>query len=222
MKKMITLSLIGLLIPLFCVSAQEIVPFNGLVIDAEGNGVAHLSVVVKGTNKIAVTDHDGRFGLTNVAPDAVLVMSMGDASVEVAVAGRKSLKVMFVDSNRTSAEESRELEKQGSDYVERRELSAGREVILGDDLRSSSADVLLEALVECSSCLALTNNGLTLIENVSLQDSKPILIVEGREVENLDMVSMADVDVITIYQNEGECTACGFKGIIEVKLKNEN
>ena len=37
MKKMITLSLIGLLIPLLYVSAQEIVPFNGLVIDAEGN-----------------------------------------------------------------------------------------------------------------------------------------------------------------------------------------
>ena len=75
--------------------------------------------------------------------------------------------------------------------------------------------------MECSSSLTLTNNGLTLIENVSLQDSKPMIMVNGYEVESFDLVNMSDVDMITIYKDEGECTACGFKGVIDVKIKNE-
>ena len=221
MKRIFTLSLM-LLLPLVYAYAQEIIPFNGLVIDSNGEGIAHISVVVKGTNKIAVTDHDGRFGLTNVATDAVLVMSMGNSAIEVPVSGRKSIKVMLVDSKSVSAEESRDLEKQGLDYVRSRELSSGREVILGEDLRKSTADTLMEALVELSSSLTITNNGLTLLENASLQDSKPMIIINGIEAEDMEMVNMSDVDVITIYKNEGECTACGFKGIIEIKIKNES
>lgn len=220
MRRFLALCL-ALFAPLFYVAAQGPVPFNGLVVDANGNGIGHISVMVKGTRKITITDHDGKFGLTDVAPDAVLVLSMGNGAIEVSVSGRKSLKVMLIDSNSANAEASSAIEQQGSDYVQRRELNSGREVILGDDLRNSSADTFIEALVECSSSLALTNNGLTLIENVSLQDSKPMIMVNGYEVESFDLVNMSDVDVITIYKDEGECTACGFKGVIDVKIKNE-
>lgn len=211
-----------LLLPLVYAYAQEMIPFNGLVVDAAGKGVAHMSVRVKGTDKLAMTDHDGRFGLTNVAADAVLVMSMGKSAVEVPLNGRKSIKVMFVDTNSANAEEAQDIEKQGSEYVKRRELTSGREVILGEELRKSTADTLLEALVERSKSLTITNNGLTLLENASLEDSKPMIIVNDIEVEDLGMINMSDVDVVTIYKNEGECTACGFKGIIEIKMKNES
>ena len=221
MKRIFALSLM-LLLPLVYAYAQEMIPFNGLVVDAAGKGVAHMSVRVKGTDKLAMTDHDGRFGLTNVAADAVLVMSMGKSAVEVPLNGRKSIKVMFVDTNSANAEEAQDIEKQGSEYVKRRELTSGREVILGEELRKSTADTLLEALVERSKSLTITNNGLTLLENASLEDSKPMIIVNDIEVEDLGMINMSDVDVVTIYKNEGECTACGFKGIIEIKMKNES
>ena len=73
------------------------VPFNGLVIDGHGNGISRMRVEVKGTDKRTVSDKMGRFGLTDIADDAVLVFRRKGVKVEIGVNGRRSLRVMLLE-----------------------------------------------------------------------------------------------------------------------------
>ena len=55
-------------------SAKDI-PFNGLIISEEGYAIQKMKVQVKGRSRHAVSDKQGRFGLTNVPADAILQFS---------------------------------------------------------------------------------------------------------------------------------------------------
>ena len=54
-------------------SAQEGVPFNGLITDANGKGISNVKVsLLSGTEKYTRTNRKGRFGLTNVQANDTL------------------------------------------------------------------------------------------------------------------------------------------------------
>lgn len=74
---------------------QSLIDVKGKVTDAETNeGLAGVSVLVKGTTSGAVTDADGNYSLANLEESAVLVFSMiGFTSVEEVVGNRTVIDV---------------------------------------------------------------------------------------------------------------------------------
>ena len=61
---------------------EERIPFNGLISQQSGAKLSKIKVEVKSTGKYTYTDKLGRFGLTNVKPDDILILTGKNLSVE--------------------------------------------------------------------------------------------------------------------------------------------
>ena len=69
--------------------AQQKKTITGSVKDDKGNGLAGVSVMIKGTKVAGATDAQGNFLISTTADQPVLVFSnVGFKSQEIAVAGR--------------------------------------------------------------------------------------------------------------------------------------
>lgn len=197
------------------------VPFNGLVLDGAGNGISRMRVEVKGTEKRTLTDKQGRFGLTDLADDAVLVFRRKGAKVEVEVNGRRSLRIMLMGEAISEAKESQELVDLGIGYVKRREFNSSYGVITGDELRKECPGQDLEtALLGRVAGLTKTNGELSLRGQNSLAySSAPLLIVDGVEVASLNSVNIYDVATVTVHKDGGMYGQKGANGVIVIKLR---
>lgn len=197
------------------------VPFNGLVLDGQGKGISRLRVEVKDSDKRTMTDKMGRFGLTDLPDDAVLVFSRKGVKVEIGVNGRRSLRVMLIGEAVSEAVESQELVDLGIGYVRRREFNSSYGVITGEELRKENpAQDLETALLGRVAGLTKTNGELTLRGNNSLAfSSAPLLIVDGVEASTISNISVYDVQTVTVHRDGGMYGQRGANGVIVVKLR---
>lgn len=77
-------------------SVADVVNVTGLVTDEKGQPLPGVSVSVKGTKQGAVTATDGRYSLSGLKSDAVLIFSfIGYASKEIPVAGQTTINVIL-------------------------------------------------------------------------------------------------------------------------------
>lgn len=203
------------------VSAQQRsddVPFNGMVIDAFGKGIARVNIWVKDSDRRTMTDKKGRFGMLNVDEEDVLVFSRKGFRVELPVAQRKSLSVMIVDQHIVAADECPALVDVGYGYIRRHEYNSSCNVVTGDELRQSAIIDLETALVGRVPGLVRMGSELTLRGRNSISlSSKPLILVDGSEVDNLSMVNIYDVETVTVLKDGGIYGARGANGVILVK-----
>ena len=210
----------------YCVTAtaqyrSDDVPFNGMVIDATGKGMARVNVWVKGTERRTVTDKKGRFGLLNVDEMETLVFSRRGFRVEMPVGERKSLSVMIIDQRIAAADECPALLDVGYGYVKRREYNSNYNIITGEELRQSVNPDLESILISRVPGMMRTNGELTLRGRNSINlSSKPLILVDGAEVEDLSMVSVYDVETVTILKEGGLYGMRGANGVISVKTRS--
>lgn len=79
---------------------QQQKAISGKVIDASGNGLPGVSVVVKGTTMGTVTDADGKYSLANVPDNGVLQFSfIGMKSIEMPLEGKSTLDITMVEES---------------------------------------------------------------------------------------------------------------------------
>lgn len=205
----------------FAQQRSDDVPFNGMVIDATGKGMARVNVWVKGTERRTTTDKHGRFGLLNVDEMDVLVFSHKGFRVELPVRERKSLSVMIVDQRIASADECPALVDVGYGYVKRREYNSNYNVITGEELRQSVNPDLESILVSRVPGMVRSNGELTLRGKNSINlSSSPLILVDGAQVDDLSMVSVHDVETVTILRDGGIYGMRGANGVISVKTRS--
>ncbi len=94
-----------LLLMLFSVvgaSAQQLVdtPFNGLIVDGSGKGIAKVKITIAGSTKRTSTDKQGRFGLTNL-PDGVVLNLAGKGIKDLKVVATGGLGKLIADNTDT-------------------------------------------------------------------------------------------------------------------------
>ncbi len=194
------------------------VPFNGMVIDATGKGMPRVNVWVKGSHRRTVTDKQGRFGLLNVDEEETLVFSRKDFRVEMPVGERKSLSLMIVEQKIAAADECPALLDVGYGFVKRREYNSNYNVITGDELRQSANHDLESILMGRIPGMIKNGGEITLRGRNSINmSSKPLILVDGAEVEDLSMVSVFDVETITVLKDGGIYGMRGANGVILVK-----
>lgn len=206
-------------------SAQQLVdvPFNGLIVDGAGNGIAKVRVTIPGNTKRTSTDKQGRFGLTNLPADAVLNLSHKQADdLRVTVAGRSSLRIVVDGGKIVEAEESQELTDAGFAYVKKREQSTGSGVITGEELRRSGHTDFERALMSRVSGLVKVDGQLQLRGFYSVNaEPKTMLMVDGSQVPDFTGVNIQEVESVTVYKDGGsEFGLRGFAGVIAVKLRS--
>ena len=197
------------------------VPFNGMVVDAVGKGMPRVNVWVKGSEKRTMTDKQGRFGFLDIDELDVLVFSRKDFRVELPVDMRKSLSVMIVNQSITAADECPALLDVGYGFVKRREYNSGYTVITGEELRQSVNPDLESILLSLVPGLTKMNGELTLRGRNSINfSSKPLILVDGSETEDLSMVSVYDVETVTVLKNGGNYGMRGANGVISIKTRS--
>ncbi len=80
--------------------AQAKIDLNGQVLDTNKEPIIGASVLIKGTNKGAMTDYDGKFAISGISPNAKLTVSyVGMKNETVAVKGRKYISIVLQEDN---------------------------------------------------------------------------------------------------------------------------
>ena len=93
MNHQIKRAFMAMLLSVFCFVAYAQKTVTGTVVDAAGEPMIGVSVMVDGTTNGGVTDFDGNFTIKNVPDNGVLKFSyIGFKDQKVSVAGKESLK----------------------------------------------------------------------------------------------------------------------------------
>lgn len=206
-----------LFVALFVVAtadAQE--PFNGRITNIEGKGIK-ARIVVKDSDKRTFSDSKGRFGLTDIEADDVLMIISRRDTMTIPVEGRKSIDIVWLregESFSFRAEESEELMNYGFGYVKRRESTDYSSGISGDRLRATGAKSLVDAIQMCYPGLRYINGELCLLTQNSISSSSsPLILCDGMET-NLDLISLYDVKSVEIIKGSNMYGFRGVNGVI--------
>lgn len=206
-----------LFVALFVVAtadAQE--PFNGRITNIEGKGIK-ARIVVKDSDKRTFSDGKGRFGLTDIEADDVLMIISRRDTMTIPVDGRKSIDIVWLkegDSFSFRAEESEELMNYGFGYVKRRESTDYSSGISGDRLRATGAKGLIEAIQMCYPGLRYINGELCLITQNSIgSSSSPLILCDGMETRP-ELISLYDVKSVEIIKGSNMYGFRGVNGVI--------
>lgn len=221
MKWMKLIIVVMVLLPLMAFAQVGDVPFNGVVVDANGVGIARAKVAVQGSAKYTTTDKTGRFGLTNINENSIFILSMkGVRDVTLDVGSRKSLKIVVNGGEVVDLQDPKELEDAGWGFVKRREnIPAG--MILGEDLRRSHQTDLELALLARVPGLMKINGEITIrgISSVN-SSSQPLILVDGTEVSSLSVVSIHEVESVQVIKSASSYGVRGANGVISIKLRS--
>ena len=195
-------------------------PFNGLIVDSQGVGIARVKVAVMGSAKYTLTDKQGRFGLTNIDSDDKLILSnKAIGNIVVEISGNRSLEIKLDGKNLVAAAFSAEIEEAGMQYVKRREILPSG-VVLGEDLRRTQQTDLEMALLSRVPGL-MKINGVIAIRGLSSvnSSSQPLILVDGMEVSSLSAVSIQDIETVEVIKSASSYGVRGANGVISIKLR---
>jgi outer membrane receptor for ferrienterochelin and colicin len=133
------------------------------------------------------------------------------------------MRVILVAGAVSDVDESQELIDTGYGYVKRRELTQRSDVITGDELRSLGQMDLQEALLGVMPALQLVNGELSLRGSTSLNAStRPLILVDGMETTSLSMVSINEVESVSLDRDGSMYGIRGANGVILITLKGAN
>lgn len=203
------------------------VPFNGLVTDLTGKPLKGVMVYLHSEGVYARSDKKGRFGLTDVGVTDTLHLRYRKTEYEVPVKGRRSIVVRLGDQFEPESAEDEDLINWGYGYVKRRESIDTSDGIRGEDLVRLGYSSIAQALQGRVAGLMISTPGEPGGEptvrirgtHSILLDSTPLFMVDGVEVESLDVVSIYDVDRIEVLRNAFIYGARGANGAILITTK---
>lgn len=208
-----------------CVSAQNI-DVSGNVQDNTGFPIPGVNVIVKNTNKGAVTDFDGNFTLTNVETGATLTFSyIGYVTKEVVVSNNANLTVVLEEdvakldevvvvgygtqrkkevTGAVSVIDSKAIEKLNPQKVEQ----ALQGQIAGVNVTSSSGSPGAGSNIRIR---GITTNG----------DNRPLILVDGNVIEDLSVINPNDIKSLNVLKDAtaGIYGVRGANGVILITTK---
>ena len=187
---------------------------KGVVKDAvSGETLPGVSVVIKGTTIGTETDFDGVFNLANVKQGAILVFNyLGKKPKEIVVTSA-SISVSLEDA----AEALEEIVVIGYGTQRKKEVTGAVTVISSatiDDLQPTRIEQALQGQV--AGVNITTSSGSPgaaaniRIRGVSTNgDSRPLILLDGRVIEDLSVVNPSDIESINILKD----AAAGIYGV---------
>lgn len=206
--------------------AVEPVPFNGIVTDLFGHPLKGVKVYTLDRNFAAKSDKNGHFGLTNVLPSDTLHFVYKRTCYDVAVSGRKSMRVTLGDQVVKEAVEDVELVDLGYGFVKRRENITPTNGISGEVLRRTGQTNVLAALQGLVPGLSISTNSMGNSEGVTMRgigtingSTLPLYLVDGVEVNSLDFISIYDVESVEVMKEASIYGSRGANGAILVHTK---
>ena len=199
---------------------------SGTVIDESGEPLIGVSILVEGTSSGTVTDFDGNYMLT-AADNATLVFSyMGYQTERIAVAGKTTINLTMKQDDKVLDE----VVVVGYGVAKSKDLTAPITNVKGSDLSKQIASSPMGALQGKVSGVQVTQSGApgsspdVKIRGVgSIGDyAKPLYVVDGAFVDNIDFLSAEDIESLTILKDASAAAIYGVRaanGVVLVTTK---
>lgn len=203
------------------------VPFNGVIVDIKNEPVKKARVYVTDANRFALTDRQGRFGLTDVKPTDTLHVVYKKTLYIIPVDGVKGIRIRLADQMQYTAENDEDLVSIGYDYVRTRErYNSATTVISGEDIVRTGRDDVLEALMGLVPGLNVLRGhngegakayirGTTSING----PTEALYVVDGVIVDTLLGIDVYSIDHVEILKDANIFGAMGGNGAIVVYTK---
>jgi len=191
------------------------IPVSGRVISSEGNAVAGVSVVVKGSRIGTTTDANGNYNLT-VPDDAVIVFSsVGFETQEVAVGGRTTINITLQTSTRAVDA----VVVIGYGTASRRDLTGSIVKVSGKEVADKPNVNPVASLQGKVPGLYIVNNGTPGAEpdirirgTVSIGQVHPLYVVDGILQDNINYINPADIESIEVLKDPSSLAIFGVRG----------
>ena len=209
----------AMLLSVFCFVAYAQKTVTGTVVDAAGEPMIGVSVMVDGTTNGGVTDFDGNFTIKNVPDNGVLKFSyIGFKDQKVSVAGKESLKVIL-EEDATGLEE---IVVVGYGTMKKKDLTGSVASVKTDDLKAVAGANALTAmqakvpgvdLQQSDGGQAGSGVSMTFRGNRSLNASNaPLVLVDGVEYGSTVDIPASDIESMDILKDAASTAIYGTKG----------
>lgn len=206
---------------------QQQKSISGKVTDASGLPLPGVTVMVKGTTTGTITDAEGNYTLSPVAPNATLVFTfVGMKKHEMAVSGNS--KVDAVLEEETIGIE--EVVAIGYGTVKKSDLTGAVGAVQGETIAERQTTQLSTALQGAVSGVMVTRNnnapGATASIRVrgitTIGDNSPLIIVDGVPVDNINDINPNDVESMSVLKDAASASIYGSRaaaGVILITTK---
>lgn len=218
-----------LMITLFTMSfygySQQEIEVKGVVTEEQtGNPAIGATVLVKGTSSGTVTNIDGEYTLSNVAPNATLEFSyIGMETIEVNVNGRTTI-------NLTLSEDVQALDEVvviGYGTAKKRDLTGSIVSVDAAEIADRPSSNPLASLQGKIAGVQVVNTGragqdpeIRVRETNSINGYKPLYVVDGLFSDNINYLNPADIESMEILKDPSSLAIFGVRGANGVIIVN--
>lgn len=218
MNHQIKRAFMAMLLSVFCFVAYAQKTVTGTVVDAAGEPMIGVSILVDGTTNGGVTDFDGNFTIQNVPENGVLKISyVGFKDQKIPVAGKNSIKVTLEED----AMGLDEIVVVGYGTMKKKDLTGAVASVKQGDIQQVAAPNAMQAMqakvpgvdMTQSSGQAGAGVSITLRGNRSISASNsPLIIVDGVEYSGDLDVAASDIESMDILKDAASTAIYGTKG----------
>ena len=209
------------------IPAQQIRTITGLVTGPDGDPIPGATIVIKGTANGTITDPEGKFSLSNISGDAILVISfVGMKSVEIEVANQSNIRISL-------EEETIGLEEVVAiGYgVQKKKLITGATVqVGGESLQKLSTISALNALQSQTPGVNITQSSgqpgegfrVTIRGLGTTGSSSPLYVIDGVAGGDINLLNPSDIESIDVLKDAASAAIYGARaanGVILVATK---
>jgi TonB-linked SusC/RagA family outer membrane protein len=196
-------------------NAVNDISVSGRVTDENGKALEGVTVKVKGATGGTSTDASGNYSI-NAPENGVLVFSsIGFASTEIKVSGRKLINVSLQSTTKTIDE----VVVIGYGTANKRDLTGSIVKISGKEVADKPNTNPLASLQGKVAGLSVISTGrigqepdIRLRGTVSLTTTKPLYVVDGIFNDNIDYLNPGDIESIEVLKDASSLAIFGVKG----------
>ena len=208
-----------MLLSVFCFVAYAQKTVTGTVVDATGEPMIGVSILVDGTTIGGVTDFDGNFSIKDVPENGVLKISyIGYKDQKISVAGKSSINVTLEED----AASLDEIVVVGYGTMKKKDLTGSVSSVKTDDLsKVAGANALSAMQAKVPGVDLQQSNGGQAGEGVSmtlrgnrslLAGNGPLVIVDGVEYGSTLDIPASDIESMDILKDAASTAIYGTKG----------
>lgn len=226
MKKLYTATMLVVMC-LFSFSAYaQQKEVTGKVSDADGNPLAGVTVIVKGTNRGTTTDAQGNYQIKVDAKDALTFSYIGYADYEENVGTKTSVNVAMNEAS----EQLEQVVVTGYQTISKERATGSFDIISADQIEKPTGNIA-SRLVGAAAGLVATQDayGNPTFEirgrsKLSIDATEPLLVVDGFAIEGgFESINPNDVESVTVLKDAAAASIWGAKsanGVIVITTKN--
>ena len=191
------------------------IKITGKITGENGEGLAGVSIVEKGTSNGTTTDNTGTFTITVNNDATIVISSIGYEPQEIKVSGRSVVDIKLVPARKVIDE----VVVIGYGTASKRDLTGSIVKISGKEIADKPNTNPIASLQGKVAGLSIVNNGtpgaapdIRIRGTVSIGQVHPLYVVDGIFNDNIDYLNPNDIESIEILKDPSSLAIFGVKG----------